>query len=101
MSMKASELRRNQEKNWWYEVCATIDNHLEDRFNDGGELVILYFEHNYTRGLTWKVENRLFIHEALRKRVEERLERNGFVVMKIEHTALNGSIQNKTYISLF
>ena len=101
MSMKAVDLKRGIEKNWWREVCATIDNHLEDRFKDGGELVILYFEHNYTRGLTWKTENRLFIHEAFRKRVEERLERNGFVVMKVEPTALNGSIQNKTYISLF
>ena len=99
--MKASELRRNQEKNWWHEVCATIDNCLEKGFNSGAHLVVLYFDHNCSRGIVYDTGERLYIHDAIRTRVEERLERNGFVVMKAEPTALNGSVQNKTYISLF
>lgn len=99
--MKAIDLKRGIEKNWWHEVCATIDDHLEKKFNNGAHYVVLFFEHNYTQGIIWKTEDRLFIHDFVRKRVEERLERNGFIVMKVEPTALNGSVQNKTYISLF
>lgn len=99
--MKAVDLKRGIEKNWWHEVCATIDNHLEKGFNSGAHLVVLFFEHNYTKGIIWETGDKLFIHEFVRKRVEERLERNGFIVMKVEPTALNGSVQNKTYISLF
>lgn len=99
--MKAVNLKRGKEKNWWHEVCATIDNCLEKGFNSGAHLVVLYFDNNCCRGIVCDTKERLYIHEAIRKRVEERLERNGFIVMKVEPTALNGSVQNKTYISLF
>lgn len=101
MSMKAIDLKRGIEKNWWHEVCATIDNCLEKGFNSGAHLVVLCFDNNYCRGIVYDTGERLYIHEAIRKRVEERLERNGFVVMKVEPTALNGSAQKCTYISLF